>query len=237
MEDMNQHFNKSRKVLLDNPLKEFGFKPYKSSVLARLTSDDVFQFINIDKHRHGGQFTIEIAIRPLYCSNESFLSMLPGNRLYSMVTKGINDKWWPNTSKIETDESFREVFKLICEFAMPFFDSTKTSKDIIKSYEKNFLGINKFGNRISWGTLGWENFDFGHIYMRVGDKKKAIKHFDFCYKEFIKDNRDWAQHAAMKCIELKEIINAGETEIEKYLEQTIIRSKNNLKLTEWSLDL
>ena len=233
MDDIKKHFNKSRKVLLDNPLKEFGFKPYKTSFLARLTSDDVFQFIDIHKYRYGGQFTIEIAVRPLYCPHEEYLTLLPGNRLYSIVTKGKSDKWWPNTTEIETDESFMEVFRLICESAMPFFDSTKTSTDIIKSYEKNFLGINKFGNSICWGTTGWENFDFGHIYLKAGNTKKAIRQFDLCYKEFIKDNRDWAQIAAKKCIEIKNVINLGHVEIEKYLEKTIIQSKNNLKLNEW----
>lgn len=233
MDDIKKYFNKSRKILVDNPLKEFGFKPYKSSVLARLTSDNVFQFIDIHQYRYGGQFTIEIAVRPLYIPHEGYLTLFPGNRLYSIVTKGKSDKWWPNTTEIETDESLKEVYRLICEFALPFFDSTKTSADIIKSYEKNFLGINKFGNSICWGTTGWENFDFGHIYLKAGNNKKAIKHFDLCYKEFIKDNRDWAQIAANKCIQIKNIINAGPAEIEKYLEQTITQSKTNLKLNEW----
>ena len=233
MDDIKKYLNKSRKILLDYPLKEFGFKPYKSSVLARLTNDDIFQFINIHKYRYGGQFTVEIAIRPLYCPHDDYLTMLPGNKLFSIATKGKSDKWWPNTTEIETDESLKDVLKLICEYAMPFFDSTKTSKDIIKSYEKNFLGINKFGNSICWGTTGWENFDFGHIYLKAGDKRNSVKHFDSCYKEFKKDNRDWAQIAAKKCLEIKEIINAGQTEIEKYLEQTIIQSKTNLNLNEW----
>lgn len=233
MGDIKKYFNKSRKVLLDNPLKEFGFKPYKTSFLARLTSDNVFQFIDIHKYRYGGQFTIEIAVRPLFCPHEDYLTLLPGNRLYAIVTKGKSDKWWPNTTEIDTDESLKDVFKLICEFAMPFFDSTQTSDDIIKSYEKNFLGINKFGNSIEWGTAGWENFDFGHIYLKAGNKKNAIKQFDLCYKEFIKDNRDWAQIAAKKCIEIKRIIKGEQSEIEKYLEQTIIQSKTNLNLIDW----
>jgi len=231
--DIKKHFAKSRKELVDNPLKEFGFKTYKSAFLARMTEDNVFQFINFHKYRYGGQFTVEIAIRPMFCPHEDYLTLLPGNRLYSIVTKGQSDKWWLNTTESDTNDSLKEVFKLIFEHALPFFDSTRTDKDIIKSYEKNFFGKSKFGKRICWGTVGWENFDLGHIYLKAGDKTNSIKHFDKCYKDFKNDNRDWAQTVAKKCVEIKQVIKSGQFAIDNYLDLTTNESKINLKLDQW----
>jgi hypothetical protein len=233
VDDIKKYFGKSRKIHLDDPLKSFGFKPYKSSFLARLTEEAVFQFIDVHKYRYGGQFTINVAIRPLYCPHEDYLTLQPGNRLYSMATKGRSDKWWPNTTENETDESFKEVFHLILDHALPFFDATITSAGIIKSYEKNFFGKSKFGKSVSWGGEGWGNFDFGHIYLKAGDKRNVLKQFDKAYKEFKTDNRDWAQSAAEKCLKVKRIIGLGQIEIDKYLDQTLIESKTNLKLSQW----
>ena len=231
--DAKKHFATARRQLIDRPLKDFGFKPYKTSVLGRLTEDNVFQFIDFHKYRFGGQFTVEIAIRPLYCPHDDHLTLLPGNRLYSMATNGKSDKWWMYSNEQEANESFAEVHKLIADFAFPFFDATLTSKQIIKSYERNFLGASKFGKRISWGTIGWEDFDFGHIYLRGGDNKNALKHFHKCFKEFNNDSRDWAQTAAKKCLDIKAIINSGQQNIEQYLIDTIKDSKQKLKLSQW----
>ncbi len=231
--NIKKHFATARREFIDKPLKELGFKPYKSSILGRLTDDNVFQFIDFHKSKYGGQFTIDIAIRPMYCPHEDYLSLLPGNRLYSMATNGKSDKWWTHSTQQETDESFKEIYKLIQDFALPFFDATLTSKQIIKSYERNFLGASKFGKRISWGTIGWEDFDFGHIYLRYGDNKNALKHFNKCFKEFNTDSRDWAQTAAKKCLDIKAIINSGQHNIEQYLVDTIKDSKQKLKLDQW----
>lgn len=233
MEDFKKYFGIARRNFVDDPLKEFGFKPYKSSYLARLTADNVLQLICFQKYRYGGQFNVEIVIRPLFCPNDNYVTLNPGNRLYCIVTKGKEDKWWANTNREETNESFQAVHTFIKKYALPFFDSTLTSKDIINAYEKNFFGKSKFGKSINWGTTGWENFDFGHIYLKSNDTRNAIKQINKCYKEFIADNREWAQDAAKKCIELKKIISAGQVEIDKYLKQTIETSKQNLNIEMW----
>lgn len=231
--EIKKYFNKSRKELLDNPLEEFGFKPYKTSFIARMTEDSVFQVISVQKYRHGGQFSVNISIRPMYSHREDYLTALPGNGLYAIVTKGRKDKWWPNTTEIEIDSSFKEIYRLIIKYAMPFFDSTTNSKDIIQSYKRNFFGCSKFGKSILWGTVGWENYDLGHIYLKAGDKKEALKEFSKCYKEFKSDNREWAQRVAAECLQIEQIIKKEQKEIDDYLEMTILESKRNLGLEKW----
>lgn len=232
--EAKKYFTKAKRQYIEEPLKAFGFKKYKSSVIARLTIDNIFQFLDFQKSVYGEQsFTVNVAFRPLFSRNDEHLSLLPGNRLGLMATKSQGDKWWNYTNEIEGNTNFVDLFDNIKKYAMPFFDSTQNSKDIIASYEKSFFGINKFGARVAWGTVGWEDFDLGHIYLHAGQIKKAVKHFNACYKEFSQDDRDWAQAAAAKCLEIKPIIELGQQQIDKYIFDTIKDSKEKLQLTNW----
>jgi hypothetical protein len=232
--DAKKYFTKARRQYIEEPLKELGFKKYKSSVVARLSAGNIFQFLDFQKSVYGGQnFTVNVAFRPLFSHNDECLTLLPGNRLGLMATKSKSDKWWNYTPEIEGNTNFADLFDKIKKYAIPFFDSTQNSKDIITSYEKNFLGINKFGDRVEWGTVGWKDFDLGHIYLQAGQIKKAFKHFNDCYKEFSLDDRDWAKAAAKKCLEIMHIIELGHSQIDNYLTGTIKDSKEKLKLVDF----
>lgn len=233
MDEINKYFKSARRELIDKNLQDLDFKPYGTSYLARLTSGNILQLINFHKYRFGGQFKIEIAIRPMFCPHDNYLTLLPGNSLYGIATNNKSDKWWKSTTKEEIEESLKDIHNLIHQFALPFFEATTTGSDILRSYKKNIFGISKFGNKICWGTEGWENFDFAHIYLHEGDRSNALKQIQKAYNEFQSDDREWAQVAASKCLEILKFINSGHSEINRYLEQTTRISKKNLKLENW----
>lgn len=233
MDEVKKYFKSARREHIDKHLLNLGFKPYGTSYLSRLTAGNIFQIINFQKYRLGGQFRIEIAIRPMFCPHENYLTLLPGNSLYGIATNNKSDKWWKSTTKEEIDESLKDIYNLINQFALPFFEATTTGNDILKSYKKNVFGISKFGRRICWGTIGWENFDFAHIYLNESDRSNALKQISKAYTHFKSDDREWAQIAASKCLEIQTIIHSGQSEIDRYLEQTIRISRQNLKLEDW----
>jgi hypothetical protein len=150
-----------------------------------------------------------------------------------MANKFGSDKWWTYSTLQEGEKSFADVYDMIKRFAVPFFDATQTSNDIISAYEKNILGKSKFGGRVIWGTVGWEDFYMGHIYLHAGQTKKAIRHFNLCHKEFDKGDSDWAQTAAKECLRIKEIIASGQSEVDKYIADTKKDSLEKLKLADW----
>lgn len=232
MFDSKKYFLQARKEFIETPLKELGFKKYKSAFVARLTTDNVFQFIDFQKSAYGGEeFTVNIAIRPLFCPNNEYLTLLPGNRL-STVAANKND-WWNYSTLATGQESFRQLYQLLSEHALPFFDATKSSDAIVKAYEKNIFGRNKFGNKIAWGTAGWENFDFGHIYLKSNNHKKAIQQFEKCYNYFKDDKNEVCSNVAKECLKIIEIIHSDKNNIEAYLNNTISKSKDNLQLQLW----
>jgi hypothetical protein len=227
MFEPKKYFTAARKEYIEKPLKKLHFKRYKTSTIARLTDDNIFQFIEFQKSIYGGQqFTMNIAMRPLYCLNE-YLTLSPGRRLGNLAYG--KDTWWNYSDEEKGEKSFLEIALLIDKFVIPFFEATVNASEIIKSYEKDLNN----GIKLGWGSIGWVDFDFGHIYLKAGDKINSINHFDNCYNIFINDNRDWAQKVANECLEIKNIIEKGQIAIENYLTNTILKSKQNLKLTDW----
>ena len=232
MFEPKKFYKRARQEYIDNSLKEFGFKKYKTTCLGRLTEGQVFQFLNFQKSTYGGeQFTVNVAIRPLCSAKNDFLSLLPGNRLGTMdIGKDI---WWNYSTEDTGRRNFEEVYKLIIKYALPFFEATTTSEGIISSFEKNVIGKSKFGKSVEWGTKGWIDYDFAHIYLQSGNIKKSLKHLKNCINEFKPDKRDWAQEAVIDCLKLEAIIKSGKAEIDNYLVETINFSKANLNLERW----
>ena len=232
--DEKSFFTKARKWYVETPLKELGFRKYKTSTVARLTSGDVFQIINFQKAAYGGQsFTINIAIRPMFCINHDYLILSMGNGLGNLSKEYKRDKWWYYKTKEEGDKSFIDVFSQIEKYAIPFFEATKSSEEIINSYKKNIFGISKFGNRIIWGYEGNKEFDFGHIYLHAGYISKAIKQLNSSYNVLKKADKEWAQNKASECLKIKNIITSGQSYIDNYIRDTVKNSKENLNLLDW----
>lgn len=232
--DATQIFSKAKKELILQPLAKLGFKAYKSTAVARLAGDGVFQYISFHKYRFGGQFKVVAAIRPLYCYNDDDLSQQPGNTLPALA--GMRDNfWWKFASEAVTNQSFTEVSGLVQKYALPFFEATTTSADIIKASRRNIFGRTSFGNRVDWGAKGWNNFDFGHMYLKNGDNANAIKQFTKCSKEFRRDGRDWALCIAQKCTHAKDVILSGQPGIDQYLKDTVEDSKIKLKIANWQV--
>ncbi|MBS1755092.1 MAG: DUF4304 domain-containing protein [Ferruginibacter sp.] len=227
-----KNINQGWKLFVEPALRPYGFKVYDNNTLGRLTHGNVFQFLILNKHRHIETFTFDVAIRPLFCDNNT-LTLRPGNRLGRIVTNGKLDTWWNGETAEEADKSFAEVLLHIKNYVIPFFNNTRTSEEILQSYKKNFLGQRRFKNQIAWGTSGYDHFDFAHIYLQAGEVKKSIEELEKCYSVSSEDERDWSQAFAQQCLQLKKLIQSGELAIETYLREKVKKSKENLKLENW----
>lgn len=220
-----------RKALWDEPMAVYGFRPYKKLMLARTTPGSVFQFMHLEPHRHEKKFTVDIAIRPLFCPQHDQLGLRPGNRLRHFM--GVDqDRWWYNGTEQEARHSFNELTGLIQQHALPFFEATTSAEGIIKSYEKNWLGRTAFGNKVDWGTLLWKDNDMGHVYLKAKNFRKAHQHFDQCIQEAATDDRQWAKQLAAECVQIKNRMEEGPASIEVYLEEIMSESRQFLELSE-----
>lgn len=229
MSDPKKYFTAARKKSIELPLTALGFKKYKTAFIGRMTDEGVFQFLNFEKSAHGGeQFTVDIAIRPMYCPNHSYLTLLPGNRLGAMATSGKNDIWWNYSTEDKALASFTEIARLVDEHVLAFFNATATSQGIIEAHEQN-----TFGDKVRWGTPGWGEYDLAHIYLHAGDQQKSLAQFDAAREKFSLDEREWAQSAAMDCQHMLALIGAGKTAIDHYVASQIAESKKKLKLSDW----
>ncbi|WP_144884899.1 hypothetical protein [Lacibacter cauensis] len=214
-------------------LQLHGFKQYGKDGFGRMTHDQVFQFFIFNVHRHTHTFTLDISIRPMYCENQNYLVLRPGNRLGKLATKNGLDTWWPSDTDEVTEKSLTEVLRLLQESVLPFYNNTRTSEEIIKSYQKNFFGKNKFGDRVSWGSPGYECFDFGYIYLRAGAYEKALKEFERCSKFVSESNYESERQRNEKYLKLIELCKTGKQDVNAYLQNQIQNSLSNLKLADW----
>jgi hypothetical protein len=232
MADKKKYINDGWKSIIETALLSHGFRVYDKNTLGRLTHGDIFQFIILNKHRHIETFTFDVAIRPLFCDNNT-LTLRPGNRLGRMVTNGKLDIWWNGETAEEAEKSYAEVLLHIKNYVIPFFNNSRTSKEIIQAHKKNIFGGSMFKNQIDWGTAGYANFDFAHIYLQAGEVKKSIEELGKSYSIFSEDERDWSQDSAQQCLQLKKLIQSGDLAIETYLREKVKKSKENLKLENW----
>lgn len=214
-------------------LQLHGFKQYGKDGFGRITHDQVFQFFVFNVHRHTNTFTLDIGIRPMYCENQKYLVLRPGNRLGKLATKNGLDTWWPSDTDELREKSLIEVLRLFQESVLPFYNSTRTSVDIIKSCQKNFLGKNKFGDRVRWGTPGYECYDFGYIYLQAGEYKKASKEFEKCLKMIDATSIESESEQSEEYQKLILLCKMGKSDINVFLQKQIQISLTNLNLENW----
>jgi hypothetical protein len=231
--DKKKYINDCWKLMVAPALKRYGFRLYEKNVLGRLTHDDVFQFLVLNKHRHTETFTVDVAIRPMYCENGNYLTLRPGNRLGKIVTNGRLDTWWNGETAESAEKNFAEVLQHIYESVLPFFNSTRTSSELVQSFKKNIFGNSKFGKKIDWGTSDNSSFDFAYIYLRAGDSKNSLKELEKCLSHFSAHGEDRYNRAIEHCVQLKKLAQSGKANIDEYLGKKISEGKVNLKLTNW----
>ncbi|KYP16247.1 hypothetical protein [Flavihumibacter sp. CACIAM 22H1] len=219
--------------LIEPALLPYGFKAYSKTILGRLSHEEVFQFIVLNQHRHTATFAVDVAIRPLFSINESHLTLWPGNRLGKMVTNGKMDTWSNAGTAEEAGISYAEVLKQLEKYAIPFFNQTRTSKEILESCKKNFLGQSRFKNQIEWGTGAHKCFDFIHLQLQAGNYQEALR--EISKAEHIVAEMDTANQQSWTAllIRLKEKIAKGREAVANYLTETIQSSKDKLQLNNW----
>ncbi len=232
--DPKKSFNQGFKDIAKT-LEKFGFKRYKSSFLARIVDEDIFQFIWFHKSAYGSTsgFTVEPAFNLLYTPDLS-MPLLPGARLGWFY--GAGEKWWHYDNEEQSKDSFAEVQDKLLTYVMPWFEANNNSEKIKKTYEERTEQDKKLG--FEW--LGGEGMPF--VYLKLKDLEKVEKQIlvrikiieDYC------KNIDESPEQAKKYIEeswipeLRKLSDdKNSNEIDAYLAKNIKNKKEYLKITDW----
>ncbi|MFT3680163.1 MAG: DUF4304 domain-containing protein [Ferruginibacter sp.] len=155
---------------IKNLLVDFDFIAYKSSILYRVTEEDILQFISFQKgvQSLSQQMTINVVLQGLFCPTCSFDLIQPGGRIGSFFNSK-SDKWWACNNKENTEQSVTEIKECILKYLLPFFDKTATVQnlcDLIDSKELNFIWTNPY-------TF----IDKGFFYLKGNHFDKALATF------------------------------------------------------------
>ncbi len=119
-------------------LKEFGFKPYKSSFAYRVTEGDILQFINFQKGYSwlNEQMTINVVIQGLFTPGSSMNILEPGGRIGKFI-KSREDTWWYCDTPEATSTSIVQLKEVFTNEIIPFFENTNSSNGVVKIMDYN----------------------------------------------------------------------------------------------------
>jgi hypothetical protein len=223
--EVDTRYNKQMREYILNPLKDHGFKKYKSVNIARITKDSLFQVINFQKEAYGSKtFTANVTIRPLFIPHK-YLTLSPGERL-GYFTYGY-DKWWSFIDETISNESFNEVKAILFDHVLPMFNDLISSEHLLEEYYNSKYVI-------GWHpTLGWRYHDIAFLYL---DTKNYYKAKEYLYKasdEFSSDDTQWANEAKTQCEELIILIENERNSIAEFLINQKNITLSNLKLDKW----
>lgn len=220
----NSLFRKSMTKWVANPLKEYGFKRYKTTNIARISKDSIIQILNFQKEAFGGKtFTVNVAVRPLFVPSED-LSLEPGNRIGYF--KYSYDKWWDFNEEVTSNNSFEEINEIIFSAVISWFDKVNDIKGLIKIYE------DKEREMLVPTHLGWRYFDLGHLYAKNDQFDEAIYSIKEAKKEFDSRSLDWCKNASKQCEFFINVLNNG-SRVEHYLIDSESKTRSNLGLSDW----
>jgi len=207
------------------PLSIANFKRYKSSNIARIAGDSIFQVLNFQKEAYGGkEFTVNVAIRPLYVPHE-VLSLQPGNRL-GYFSRGC-DRWWNYKTPNRADMNFQEVNGILIEKVIPMFDVLSSSESLLNEYLNNEFPIELPSSDC------WKKYDLAHINLQLGNYDESKELFLNAQKSFMEVGFEWALKVAKKCESTLLLFDKGNESLTEYLKVCVEESKKNLGLIDF----
>lgn len=221
----DSHYKKMFTKHIVKPLVGEGFKRYKSSNIARITEDSIFQLFNFQKEAYGGKaYTVNVAIRPLYIPHEN-ISLQPGERI-GYFSHGY-DHWWSYKDEITSESSFLEVSSIITNTILPMLNDLGTSTSL----------LNEFFNKkyaLKWPTSEcWRLNDLAFMCLKLGDFRKSNELFIKARNSFKNIGFEWALSAAETCDKVISMIGSEGDKVSNYLEFCESETRKNLGLTEW----
>ncbi len=232
--DSKKYYNKALTKIVLNQLKEFGFKKFKTSHIARIENNEILQLINFQKSKYGDDsFTVNISVRPLYIKQEDII-LEPGGRLGEFETG--KDTWWRTDTEKETNESFQEITKIIIDKVLPWFDKNNSSQKIIE-YQQSLTAkksILKFNRKKKSHTPIWKPDDFGFVALKQGEYYLAKQNFETTINQ-LKDKQDisWCRKKTNDFRNIIELIDKDNLDdISTLLQTNMVETINNLKLSK-----
>jgi hypothetical protein len=232
--DSKKYYRKAIKNLILEPLKEYGFKKYKTSHIAKISDGEILQLINFQKSSTGGQrFTVNISVRPLYIKHEG-LTLEPGGRLGKFYTGG--DIWWQYKTEEGAERSFNEIQKIIIEKVIPWFELNSSTQNIF-NYQHHYKPKKfqfKLKPRKNKHRPEWKPRDFGFVALRLMLYKIAKQNFEVVLDDLSEmQNIDWCKDETTLLSKITKLINEeNHTEIKSMLDDNIKESFKNLNLNK-----
>lgn len=173
---MTKDFNSSKgyKIIKKETksfLKTYGFKPYKTSCIYRVTDDDILQFINFQKGVSylEEKMTYNFSFQGLFKPRCSINILQPGGRI-GYLLDDEKDYWWKCDTLESVEKSIFEINRAFEKKMLPFFEESSSSEKIVALCEnKKFEFV--WSNNLTF-------IDKGYFYLKAEEYDKALEIFE-----------------------------------------------------------
>ena len=202
----------TRRILLP-ALRPYGLVRKTNRVTGRLVSG-IFQFFDLQVSRWGGKDLCVNYASLALCPRREYLILQPGDRL-----RGANggEAWLPAATIEEANASMEEVLTMLCEQAIPFFESTKTTEGLLIHLEQ-----------ADWGSQHHLSFERACCAAKLGRMSEAATHVARAIDLYREDGRDWCNQYLEQCDDLLTAVRNREADA--LLRQWEAQSVANLRL-------
>ena len=149
------------------PLVDAGFARLSARRYLRVTSGDVLQRIELRPNRHGGEFTCDLAIHPLWAREGLPLQVLEPSVWIRTLREHFGESapdWYERSNA-----GLQELASTIATTGLRWFDDLSTAEGIVAS-SKTFPD--------PWYNEQQTHVELGHCLLRAGQLAEAQKVFD-----------------------------------------------------------
>ena len=149
------------------PIVDAGFARISTRRYLRVTDGDVAQRIELRPNRHGGEFTCDLTIHPLWARNGVNLDLLePGIWIKTVCEHfGGSAPTWYERSKL----GLQQLANSICQHGLRWFNDTSDASGIVQS-------STTFSD--PWYNEQHTHIELGHCLLRAGCLADAQRVFD-----------------------------------------------------------
>jgi hypothetical protein len=169
-----------------NPLlRDAGFKRYSNRSFAKISNNEVFQYLDLQMSAYGGKDFAVNFCTILMTRRQEFI----GSTTFKRLPRGLSHEgWWSALSHDSAYQSMQEICEKVTTVAVPWFESTSSASGLAIELEK--MKVHMHPNPHTF-------FELGCCYATTGDLgnansalKRAVSLFQAAYDEM--PARTWA---------------------------------------------
>lgn len=223
-------FSRCFRSYLRDPLKRRGFFPCGTVQLSRVNHLHLLEVVRLHKEGYGSKtFTADVGILPLYVPYPNFYPMYAfGDRL-GCCAYG-HDFWWDFHCQSVAEKSFQDVYTILYETVLPWFESISTY-DIVAEHLKKHHQVSNRNLAFTYMISGNLALAQSHLKLAQTDCIQRKEYLERTLGSHMRaEQKEDAERNILEYDELFALVDQGQVACKIFLDDCIKKASIDLKL-------